>query len=166
MLVRDFVIPGGHAFRKNLSEKLNFVMELTELTTGNALQPEEEDMDTSKQEVYLLKSVTVDSEKTLQEITVRLHRIDFYEKATLAHLTVGNNSKEVINFFSIKCAGVQQRRQFRGRSTSLNSEIPPSIDETGWVSFTPLDPSMSTNSKFVFYILGGGYPPENYFITM
>ena len=87
----------------------------------------------------LIKSIPVEDTKIADDIKLTLHSIDLNESATLAHLSIENNSGEEIGFYTIPNYIVQNKKQFRCLHASINTSIPPGIEEKGDVSFQSIE---------------------------
>jgi hypothetical protein len=98
------------------------------------------------------KTIPVESTQTQNDIKLTLHSVDLKEDATIAYLSVENNSLEEISFFSSYSYAVQGTKQFRCDGLSINAKIPPGIAEEGYAYFQAVD-YVQGRIRFNFEIL-------------
>ena len=98
------------------------------------------------------KTIPVESTQTQGDIKLTLHSVDLKQDATIAYLSVENNSLEEISFFSSYSYIVQGTKQFRCDGLSINTKIAPGIEEEGYAYFQAVD-YVQGRIRFNFEIL-------------
>lgn len=86
----------------------------------------------------LSKTILVESTKIQDNIKLTLHAVYLDDQATIAYLSIENSSQEEIYFSAIRSYVVQHKTQYRYGNQSINNEIPPGIEEEGYVYFQPV----------------------------
>lgn len=103
-----------------------------------------------------LKTIKVDKEINQNGYIIKLNSVEIAEKETRVNLTITNNSKNKINFYSFNSKLTQGSKQipegekdFDAKYKEIQSEIMPGVKEEGVVLFKAIDKNGDT-LKFNF----------------
>lgn len=109
-----------------------------------------------------VKTAKVEQTQMKAGIKMVLHKVEFSDKNTRAHLTVENlNGKTGISFYDFDAKAILGNRQYSTTYSydvdypAIKSDIPPRIREDGVVLFEPLDYKSQSLVKFQFQATRG-----------
>ncbi|OFI05274.1 hypothetical protein CLOACE_18420 [Clostridium acetireducens DSM 10703] len=93
-----------------------------------------------------LKTIDINKETNQNGYVLKLNKVEIAKDETRAYVTVTNNTKDKINFYTFNSKLVQGTKQiqegenYQGNYKQINDEIMPGVKEEGIVLFKQVDP--------------------------
>lgn len=93
-----------------------------------------------------IKTVELNKEINQHGYIIKVNKVEFAKQETRVYLTITNNSKDKISFYSFNTKATQGNKQFEIKDNydtnypELKSEILPNIKEDGIITFQPMNP--------------------------